>query len=181
MCVEVWNSYQGCGHKTYQNTAPCQVARRGEPDSDYVLKRTKFLPDKPPKIPPGLLNCKLRIATRPKNSGCPVCARKARQGKEASGSNTADSSTMSDQSKTPGNNSRPKPKPRTHQPIARFRSGEETPRLAALPRTTANKGLGSLPSWVIEDGCRKLWIVLTLDVWNRGRQRENLQTMSLRH
>ncbi|KAI1388423.1 uncharacterized protein F4822DRAFT_429050 [Hypoxylon trugodes] len=91
MCVEVWNIYRGCNHKTYQNTALCPVAKRCPPEADMTLDKTKFLPDNQPKIPPGLLQCKLKTATKPVASECPKCARQkqaARDGATSrSGSN----------------------------------------------------------------------------------------------
>ncbi|KAI1412448.1 hypothetical protein F5Y13DRAFT_47406 [Hypoxylon sp. FL1857] len=97
MCIEIWNTFQLCNHKVYQNTFPCHVARRCAPDEDLLLERSKFLPDKPPKIPPGLLECKLRVATRPKNSKCQECIREERRAKMAGNENRSsvdlDSST----------------------------------------------------------------------------------------
>lgn len=40
-----------------------------------VLDKTKFLPDKQPKLPPGMLQCQRRVALRPKDTPCPECAR----------------------------------------------------------------------------------------------------------
>ncbi|KAI0121438.1 hypothetical protein F4776DRAFT_630850 [Hypoxylon sp. NC0597] len=85
MCIEVWNSFQLCNHKAYQNTFPCHIARRCAPEDDLLLERPKFVPDDFPKIPPGLLGCKLRIATRPKNSRCPECIRAERKAKMTGG------------------------------------------------------------------------------------------------
>ncbi|OTA88085.1 hypothetical protein M434DRAFT_15139 [Hypoxylon sp. CO27-5] len=90
MCIEIWNSFQLCNHRVYQNTFPCHIARRCSPEDDLLLERPKFVPDKPPKIPPGLLECKLRVATRPKNSRCPECIRAEQKAKMA-GSGTASS------------------------------------------------------------------------------------------
>ncbi|OTA65150.1 hypothetical protein K449DRAFT_431736 [Hypoxylon sp. EC38] len=90
MCIEIWNSFQLCNHRVYQNTFPCHIARRCAPEDDLLLERPKFVPDNPPKIPPGLLECKLRVATRPKNSRCPECIRAEQKAKMAS-SGTASS------------------------------------------------------------------------------------------
>ncbi|KAI1104453.1 hypothetical protein F4804DRAFT_191555 [Jackrogersella minutella] len=85
MCVEVWNVFQRCNHRVYQNTCLCHVARRTAPEDNLLLEQTKFLPDKLPKTFPGLLQCKLKVATRPKDSTCPDCVKKERRDK-ASGS-----------------------------------------------------------------------------------------------
>ncbi|KAI1404086.1 hypothetical protein F4819DRAFT_448605 [Hypoxylon fuscum] len=73
MCTEVLNSFRGCDHKVYQNTHLCRIARRLAPGEEALLDKPKFLPDKPPKLPPGMLQCKIRKATRPLDSGCPEC------------------------------------------------------------------------------------------------------------
>ncbi|KAI1649497.1 uncharacterized protein F4817DRAFT_313640 [Daldinia loculata] len=75
MCIEIWNTFRGCNHRLYQNTSPCHVARRCGPKDDMVLDKTKFLPDKQPKLPPGMLQCQRRVALRPKDTPCPECAR----------------------------------------------------------------------------------------------------------
>ncbi|KAI2467650.1 hypothetical protein F4781DRAFT_401204 [Annulohypoxylon bovei var. microspora] len=83
MCVEVWNVFQRCNHRVYQSTFHCHIARRCGPKDDLTLQRTKFLPDKAPKLPPGILNCKIKTATRPLNSNCPECAKNERTAKVA--------------------------------------------------------------------------------------------------
>ncbi|KAK6955001.1 hypothetical protein Daesc_002631 [Daldinia eschscholtzii] len=79
MCIEIWNTFRGCNHRVYQNTSPCHVARRCDSRDDMLLEKTKFLPDKQPKLPPGLLECKRRTALKPKDSACPECAKEQRR------------------------------------------------------------------------------------------------------
>ncbi|KAI1076501.1 hypothetical protein F5B20DRAFT_584163 [Whalleya microplaca] len=85
MCIEVWIRYReaDCDHRQYQNTFLCHIARRSQPDDDLVMEHTVHLPEKLPKIPPGLLDCKRRIATKPIDGRCPECLKKARKANTA--------------------------------------------------------------------------------------------------
>ncbi|KAI1158306.1 hypothetical protein F5B18DRAFT_100043 [Nemania serpens] len=76
MCTEVYSLFgdTDCQHKEYQNTFPCHVARRCHPDDDQLLREPVFLPARPPNIPPGLLGCKVRKATRPTKGKCRNCS-----------------------------------------------------------------------------------------------------------
>ncbi|KAI0106973.1 hypothetical protein GGR51DRAFT_516972 [Nemania sp. FL0031] len=78
MCTEVYSLFSDtdCRHKEYQNTFPCHIARRCHPDDDQVLKEPIFLPARPPNVPPGLLGCMVRRATRPRTGKCRGCTRK---------------------------------------------------------------------------------------------------------
>ncbi|KAI1471999.1 uncharacterized protein F4812DRAFT_416322 [Daldinia caldariorum] len=87
MCIEIWNTFRGCSHRVYQNTSPCHVARRCDPKDDMLLDKTKFLPDKQFKLPPGMLECKHRLALRPKDTSCPECAREQRRTAAAAAAN----------------------------------------------------------------------------------------------
>ncbi|KAI0010607.1 hypothetical protein F4779DRAFT_616414 [Xylariaceae sp. FL0662B] len=90
MCIEVWNRFRDadCHHRVYQNTFPCHIARRLQPEDDLILEHTAFLPTRPPKIPPGLLDCKRSIATRPTDGKCPECLKKARKAEKAKAAGT---------------------------------------------------------------------------------------------
>ncbi|KAI2617398.1 hypothetical protein GGR54DRAFT_607613 [Hypoxylon sp. NC1633] len=85
MCIQIYQSFRGCKHKVYQNTFSCRVVQRVASDGDIVLDKTKFLPDKPPRIPPGMLQCKLRKATRPTDTACPQCAKDRRREEQQRG------------------------------------------------------------------------------------------------
>ncbi|KAI2611389.1 uncharacterized protein GGS25DRAFT_519696 [Hypoxylon fragiforme] len=98
MCVEVWNIFQQCNHKLYQNTYLCHVAKRRPPNADNTMIETKFLPDREPKIPPGMFGCKLREATRPKSTPCPECARLARLAQGAARASKTTASSLSTES-----------------------------------------------------------------------------------
>ncbi|KAI1201612.1 hypothetical protein F5X97DRAFT_331325 [Nemania serpens] len=76
MCTEVYSLFgdTDCRHKEYQNTFPCHIARRCHPDDDQLLREPVFLPARPPKLPPGLLGCKVRKATRPTMGKCRGCS-----------------------------------------------------------------------------------------------------------
>ncbi|KAI0843745.1 hypothetical protein F5Y06DRAFT_10304 [Hypoxylon sp. FL0890] len=138
MCIEIWNAFQHCNHRVYQSTFPCHVARRCAREDDLLLEKPKFLPDDPPKIPPGLLECKHRVATRPKGSKCTECMRQERKAKVA-GNATASPADL-DASTSPGKNvwsletireqedeesSSNLPKEQTEQPQARLRTGKQ--------------------------------------------------------
>ncbi|KAI3341681.1 hypothetical protein F4824DRAFT_449667 [Ustulina deusta] len=92
MCTEVYQLFGDirCQHKEYQNTFPCHVARRCRADDDQLLKEPVFLPAKPPNVPPGLLGCKVRKATRPVTGECRDCSRRRIQA--AQGNNNSSSS-----------------------------------------------------------------------------------------
>ncbi|KAI1449410.1 hypothetical protein F5Y02DRAFT_413920 [Annulohypoxylon stygium] len=97
MCVEVWNTFQRCDHRVYQNTFACNVARQCAPGDDLLLKRTKFLPDTTPSgVPPSASSCnKIKQATRPLSTKCPICAGEERIARmEAAARATAEASTM---------------------------------------------------------------------------------------
>ncbi|RWA13645.1 hypothetical protein EKO27_g1477 [Xylaria grammica] len=81
MCTEVYNLFGDikCQHKEYQNTFPCHIARRCSADDDQPLKEPIFLPARPPNVPPGLLGCKVRRATRPVTGKCRDCRRRELQ------------------------------------------------------------------------------------------------------
>ncbi|KAI1112942.1 hypothetical protein F5Y14DRAFT_236198 [Nemania sp. NC0429] len=76
MCIEVYNLFgdADCRHKEYQNTFPCHVARRCHPGDDQLLREPVFLPARRPNVPPGLLGCKVRKATRPMTGKCRRCS-----------------------------------------------------------------------------------------------------------
>ncbi|KAI0518562.1 hypothetical protein F5B22DRAFT_599712 [Xylaria bambusicola] len=91
MCTEVYNLFgdTSCQHKEYQNTFPCHVAKRcGAGDDQLLLKETVFLPTRPPNVPPGLLGCKVRKATRPVAGKCRDCTRGRTQAADGSTSNS---------------------------------------------------------------------------------------------
>ncbi|KAI1499442.1 hypothetical protein F5X99DRAFT_284525 [Biscogniauxia marginata] len=73
MCIEVWTRFADCRHKQYQNTFPCHIARRCQPGDDMLLGEPVFLPARPPRMPPGLLDCHVRVATRPCAGTCAEC------------------------------------------------------------------------------------------------------------
>ncbi|KAI1300762.1 hypothetical protein F5Y03DRAFT_363463 [Xylaria venustula] len=77
MCTEIYNLFGDiqCQHREYQNTFPCHVARRCHAGDDHLLKEPVFLPAKPPIVPPGLLGCQVRRATRPVAGKCRECKR----------------------------------------------------------------------------------------------------------
>ncbi|KAI1636761.1 hypothetical protein F4809DRAFT_607666 [Biscogniauxia mediterranea] len=93
MCTEVWTLFASCHHKQYQNTCLCHIARRCHPNADMVLGEPVFLPAGPPAIPPGMLDCKKRVATRPSAGACLQCQRKERANKLSSASASSSSST----------------------------------------------------------------------------------------
>ncbi|KAI0884817.1 uncharacterized protein GGS22DRAFT_189029 [Annulohypoxylon maeteangense] len=102
MCVEVWNTFQSCNHRVYQSKFPCSVARQCAPGDDLTLKRTKFLPDKIPKLPPGDQVCKTKVATRPLSSRCPMCAKEARMAKiTATATNTTTTTASTSTTSSP--------------------------------------------------------------------------------
>ncbi|KAI0385312.1 hypothetical protein F5Y04DRAFT_276644 [Hypomontagnella monticulosa] len=101
MCVEVYDKYQQCGHKVYQNTAPCQVAARCSSNDDLLLTHTKFLPDRQARVPPGMLGCKMRKAIRPKHGNCPDCVRKERAAGAGDSKSASSSSSGSRDTPTP--------------------------------------------------------------------------------
>lgn len=88
MCNEIWNLFQACQCRVFQNTFPCHLARRCQPDDDLLLAEPIFLPAKEPKLPPGLLDCKQRKATRPVPGLCSRCKRAAVGKNAATGSGT---------------------------------------------------------------------------------------------
>ncbi|KAI5923824.1 hypothetical protein F4810DRAFT_667640 [Camillea tinctor] len=92
MCNQVWTRFLDCQHKEYQNTFPCHVARRCRPDDDMLLAEPVFLPTAPPSIPPGMLNCQIRTATRPSRGFCLECRKKERAKKLSSSSSSSSSS-----------------------------------------------------------------------------------------
>ncbi|KAI1210518.1 uncharacterized protein F4807DRAFT_50823 [Annulohypoxylon truncatum] len=100
MCVEVWNTFQRCNHRVYQNTFPCSIVRQCAPDDDLSLKRTKFLPDKTLQLPPGPPECKTKMATRPLSTKCPVCAREERMAKAAAATTNSTNTTTTTTSTT---------------------------------------------------------------------------------
>ncbi|KAI1759496.1 hypothetical protein GGR53DRAFT_513445 [Hypoxylon sp. FL1150] len=75
MCVEIRRKYQHCECSTYLDTHICNAALGLDEYDDNVLSETKFLPDKPRKIPNG---CSLKIATSPSAASCPRCEREKR-------------------------------------------------------------------------------------------------------
>jgi hypothetical protein len=80
MCTEVYNLFDDpdCKHREYQNTFACHIVRRCNENDNQTLKKTVFLPTNPPKVPPGLFDCKMRRATRPVAGKCPDCRRQQR-------------------------------------------------------------------------------------------------------
>ncbi|KAI8963020.1 hypothetical protein F5Y11DRAFT_168169 [Daldinia sp. FL1419] len=106
MCVEVWNTFRGCTHRLYQNTSLCHVARRCDPKDDMVLDHTKFLPDQPSKLPPGMLQCKRTVALRPKDTPCPECAKEQHRAANSQGKTWESSSSSPDDEQTRGSPSR---------------------------------------------------------------------------
>ncbi|KAL7624467.1 hypothetical protein AAE478_006032 [Parahypoxylon ruwenzoriense] len=91
MCVEIWTIFRdpNCHHRIYQNTFPCHVARRCSGGDDLILEKSKFLPDKQTKIPPGFLQCRRKIATKPKDTRCPECAKEEHRVKAGGSEGTA--------------------------------------------------------------------------------------------
>ncbi|KAI0595787.1 hypothetical protein F4775DRAFT_342631 [Biscogniauxia sp. FL1348] len=100
MCTEVWSLFTGCHHKQYQNTCPCHIARRCHPNADMLLAEPVFLPAGPPAIPPGMFDCKKRVATRPSAGTCLQCQRKERANKLSSTSSASASASVSSSSST---------------------------------------------------------------------------------
>ncbi|KAI3317609.1 hypothetical protein HD806DRAFT_550386 [Xylariaceae sp. AK1471] len=88
MCTEVYNLFSDseCKHKKYQNTFPCHVVRRCNPDDDQLLEKPVFLPAKRPKVPPGLFGCNVRKATRPVAGKCRDCNKQQLQAQQVSNS-----------------------------------------------------------------------------------------------
>ncbi|KAI1780598.1 hypothetical protein F4818DRAFT_396220 [Hypoxylon cercidicola] len=85
MCIETWRIHQQCGCRIYLSTYVCNIARGRAHGADNVLTKTKFLPDKRPKIP---VPCKISTATSPSATICPRCAKREREEREA-GANAA--------------------------------------------------------------------------------------------
>ncbi|KAI1461014.1 hypothetical protein F4805DRAFT_414422 [Annulohypoxylon moriforme] len=88
MCIEVWNTFQRCSHRVFQSTFPCYVASQSGPSDELGLKRTKFLPDRMSKLPPGPSECRTKKVTRPLATMCPVCIRNERLAKIAASTST---------------------------------------------------------------------------------------------
>lgn len=81
MCIEIRTYYQACGHYRYQNTHHCHIVQRCTPyDVKMTMERTLDLPARPSHIPPGMLDCKMRRATRPVDVMCGDCTRATRGG-----------------------------------------------------------------------------------------------------
>ncbi|ORY64248.1 uncharacterized protein BCR38DRAFT_409631 [Pseudomassariella vexata] len=76
MCTEVQTLHHECQHRQYQNTYHCHIARRCDEKDEMILIQPTLLPTPPSKIPPGLLSCKRRVATRPTQGLCLECKRK---------------------------------------------------------------------------------------------------------
>ncbi|GAW27129.1 hypothetical protein SAMD00023353_7300100 [Rosellinia necatrix] len=91
MCIEVYNLFgdASCRHKEYQNTFPCHIARRCRATDDQLLKEPIFLPARPPNLPPGLLGCQMRRATRPVTGKCRICHKKESRAEKASGNESS--------------------------------------------------------------------------------------------
>ncbi|KAI1178167.1 hypothetical protein F4777DRAFT_595253 [Nemania sp. FL0916] len=102
MCTEVYNHYGDvdCRHKEYQNTFPCNIARRSHPDSDQLLKEPVFLPTTRPNVPPGLLGCKMRRATRPTAGKCRNCSKKLSLATKDRNTNTTNSTNTAQPSES---------------------------------------------------------------------------------
>ncbi|KAI0965976.1 hypothetical protein F4678DRAFT_466940 [Xylaria arbuscula] len=94
MCTEIYNLFGDiqCQHKEYQNTFPCHVARRCHVGDDHLLNEPVFLPAKPPSVPPGLLGCKVRRATRPVAGTCRDCNRRRKLAAQGNGNHSKTSS-----------------------------------------------------------------------------------------
>ena len=81
MCIEVRTYYNSCGHYRYQNTYLCYVVQRCAPgDPKMAMDRAVALPARPSRVPPGMLNCKMRRAARPVDDVCGDCAGAAQGG-----------------------------------------------------------------------------------------------------
>ncbi|CAJ2510701.1 Uu.00g063260.m01.CDS01 [Anthostomella pinea] len=105
MCTEVWTRFldSDCNHRQYQNTFACHIVRRCGPSDDQLLTEPVFLPAKPPKIPPGFLGCKLRVATKPEKGKCRECLKnelRAKRGIPATEATPPSTSSSSDVSTT---------------------------------------------------------------------------------
>ncbi|KAI1184720.1 hypothetical protein F5B17DRAFT_410979 [Nemania serpens] len=115
MCTEVYRLFSDpdCQHKEYQNTFPCHIVRRCHPDDDQLLKEPVFLPARPPNIPPGLLGCKVRKATRPMMGKCRGCSsQRSHTARQGSGNNNKVKVTLAPTSASLVGSA----KPRQHQP-----------------------------------------------------------------
>ncbi|KAI1260852.1 hypothetical protein F5Y18DRAFT_243802 [Xylariaceae sp. FL1019] len=77
MCTEVYMCFDDpcCSHREYQNTFPCHIVRRCHPTDDQLLREPVFLPQPPPRMPPGFKGCKMRRASRPVKGKCRECRR----------------------------------------------------------------------------------------------------------
>ncbi|RYP87891.1 hypothetical protein DL770_004725 [Monosporascus sp. CRB-9-2] len=87
MCNDIYNRFQQCRCKVFQNTCECGTARRGQPLKEGCeLEKTVLLPAPRSKAPPGLL-CKRTVSIRPIEGSCPDCQmkmkRKAQEEKQA--------------------------------------------------------------------------------------------------
>ncbi|KAI5864150.1 hypothetical protein GGS23DRAFT_595795 [Durotheca rogersii] len=113
MCVEIWTISRDpdCHHKIYQNTFPCHVARRCDAGDDMLLDKPKFLPDRPTKLPPGMLGCTRRVATRPRDTKCPECAAEERRAKAAGGSTATASASVGSRHSSAQQTKSPSPSP----------------------------------------------------------------------
>ncbi|KAI0015627.1 hypothetical protein F4780DRAFT_64253 [Xylariomycetidae sp. FL0641] len=84
MCTDVWTLFTdpSCNHTQYQNTFECHIVRRCSATDDMLLSETKFLPDQRGRVPLGMMDCKLRKATRPQSGKCRECVKKEWQAKQ---------------------------------------------------------------------------------------------------
>ena len=81
MCNDIYNKFQECGCRVYQNTFQCHVVRRCGPEEDLLLPAGPpvHLPARTSKVPPGLLQgCERKVATRPQQGMCPACRKTAK-------------------------------------------------------------------------------------------------------
>ncbi|XXG97598.1 hypothetical protein Hte_003904 [Hypoxylon texense] len=76
MCVETWRTYRQCKCQMYLSTYICNQAQGRSHGADNVMTKTRFLPDKPPKVQ---TSCRPKRASLPSDAKCPECAR---QGEE---------------------------------------------------------------------------------------------------
>lgn len=99
MCNDVYNKFLECGCQVLQNTFECHIVRRCAPTDDLLLRGPPVaLPARPSRVPPGMLGCERKVATRPVHGSCPRCQKAAakaesREDKSSSSSSSAAAAT----------------------------------------------------------------------------------------
>lgn len=138
MCIEVRTYYNSCGHYRYQNTYLCYVVQRCAPgDAKMAMDRALALPAPPSRVPPGLLNCKMRRAARPVDDVCGDCAGAVHSGMGAlvAREEGASGTRGSNSNKNDADGSAPDPQ------------GNDGPSIPGTPVRTAGESRSSEPRW----------------------------------